>query len=509
MAGNKEAIEMAYASVNAVRKEDIKKEEHQKIISSALSDVWSYSGLFEKETEDLRETRLGLDGPENGEAGELSGHFIKLYPELKKLSAWEVIFTMYNKLKGLNSLYTEISNKKENQEGERNMVGTQVIPDLEELSKKIEDEGVDKFINNNSNVAETDDESTKAQKEASKENIEHTKDNRIAFSTNAKIEKVVVAPPSAVDVCVGGMEAKGVLFDPQKAMETFIKKTGLIENEDGKISFTKVPNSPIDREAALKMYQEIKQAIADPTKEFEIHFSKSLGTVKGFIWLDNTKDAAPSPKTSNEMKTIMLGYSCGFLNFSGKDVQIHTKKVNRKNKGSAEKGSGTNKTEEKIERNKNREGVVTISFTDRATAFDKYGIYHKDIVKGEEEIRGGLKTEMSCVYLRDPKNGETESKRSIFRLPLKVKQYKLEVRDNDLLYFGTGEGINKKLEMIDVHNEQALKKQLNELAELAALAASQGLGEEGSPLAEIRKRASAIDAETVQKEVENVGPIVM
>ena len=72
---------------------------------------------------------------------------------------------------------------------------------------------------------------------------------------------------------------------------------------------------------------------------------------------------------------------------------------------------GTNKTEEKIERNKNREGVVTISFTDRATAFDKYGIYHKDIVKGEEEIRGGLKTEMSCVYLRDPKNGETESKR--------------------------------------------------------------------------------------------------
>ena len=90
-----------------------------------------------------------------------------------------------------------------------------------------------------------------------------------------------------------------------------------------------------------------------------------------------------------------------------------------------------------------------------------------------------------------------------------MKQYKLEVRDNDLLYFGTGEGINKKLEMIDVHNEQALKKQLNELAELAALAASQGLGEEGSPLAEIRKRASAIDAETVQKEVENVGPIVM
>ena len=121
MAGNKEAIEMAYASVNAVRKEDIKKEEHQKIISSALSDVWSYSGLFEKETEDLRETRLGLDGPENGEAGELSGHFIKLYPELKKLSAWEVIFTMYNKLKGLNSLYTEISNKKENQEAACNL----------------------------------------------------------------------------------------------------------------------------------------------------------------------------------------------------------------------------------------------------------------------------------------------------------------------------------------------------------------------------------------------------
>lgn len=507
---NKISMETAYANVNTIKKEELKNKEHQKVMSSALTDLWSYKGFFPNENKQLQDARFSMESPEHGEAGELSEHFKQLYKDLEGLNPWEIIFTMYNKMKDLISVETDTdkeSSDKLNKEKEKNMTGTEKLSDLDELEKEMNSQGVDSLLNTKSNVREENTEATKEQKAASVRNMADTRAARVTVSQNAVIDKVVIARPPAVNVCVSGMNAKGVLSNPDKALEDFRRKTGLSEDDNGAPIFKNIPNTDVAIEAATQMYNAIKAAQVDPTKEFEVHFSKSLGAVKGFLW---SQENTITPVTDNEMKEILITKACGFLTFPDKNLQVQVKKANARNRTAAEKGIGTDKREEQKGRKDSLSGIVTIGFTDRAAVFKDYRLYHKDIIENEKEIRGGLKTEMSCVYWKDKVDGEADRKQGTFRLPLKVEQYKLAVTNPDLLYFGTGEGgVGAKLAPIDVSNAEAISAKLKDLAEIAALAAEAGVGSEGSIFDDIRKQAATMEAEEMQKEAADVGMVTL
>lgn len=510
---NRKVVETAYCQVNSISRNEVYKPEHQRIINKALTDVWSYPGLFPNENEALQDRRLDLTGPANGSVTDLAQHFKELYPtEFENMTGWQVIFTMYNRMnssepihnaaaevpvnaaevekeEGLSDISHDSIIKEEKETNNMNEATQATLADLNAAEAGLSSAGTDVTMREGAMPAATED--AKASMQAVKAALDEQNAERVAYTKNAFVQEIVLAKPQAKEIAVAGSDAVGIVANPEKAFSDFCEKTGAkVDSATGNVTFSKVPTDSIDK--AKEIYDYLKEVQVAPEKTCAVYFSESMGTIKGYKLVDDKGGAGIYIKPADLLTTI-FDRTVGLLRTSQEGVQIQARKAKKQNtKG--KKGTGTARNNAA-----NFSGIASVAITNKKDALASMGTYHKEIIKDEKEVRSGMKSAMSCKFFRQLPDENGEAKIGTYRIPLKVEQYKLDILDKDKEVLGTmSAGVGNQVAPIDLNNEDAIRKMVGEFTEMAAQAAAKGLGGEDSFFAAIRTSA----AEFVAKEAE-------
>lgn len=523
---NKKAIELAYCQINGVSKSAVKEEQHQRIVTTALEDVWSNSALFPNENEALRDKRLDMEGPSNGEVTELAQHFTELYPDdFTGLSAWAIIFTMYNRMNGSQPSHKEADSTEEKESTATEVVKEEGSSDktkilnekelntmemqdtkaanLEELAKieaGLSTSGTADVNMVSGSMPSAD--NFKATIGEAKNAIEKSKNERVNFTKNALVTEFVLAKPSAKEIAVDGEKAMGVVADPEKAFSTFCEKAGVEISPNGEVSFTNVVAATYEQ--AKTIYDALKEAKENPEKQFKVFFSTSTGTIKGFKHVDDKGGAGVYIK-AQDLISLIMNKAAGLMRTSDPNVQVQVRKARVTNK-KGNKGTGTAKSKD----TKSFAGIASIAISNKKEGIERLATYHKELVKDDIDMRSGMKSELSFKYYRGDMDEDGNRKTGTWRIPLKVKQYGLDIIDKDKEVLGTmNAGVGATVSPINLDDMDALTGMIGELTELAALASVRGVGPEDSLFGRIRKGAAEIAAEDAKKQAEELEGVVL
>lgn len=512
---NKDKIVVAaYCQVNNVLKKDVNGAEHQKIISTALTEVWSYDGLYPGENDKLKVARLEMDSPADGEYSELAIHFRKLYPdEFEELSAPAVIFSMYNRMKDLGTKSeaepaesvaaepevtesSDTSNKsfiKEEEKETKIMSEQKHLLNLGDVEAQMNGTtGADITINGAMPV-----QASKATLDAVADKFNETAEKRKQYTAKTTIEKLVVGSPCLKDRLVSKDEViYGTIKEPEKVKASFVKKFDVKVDENGAVTFGAVAaGSEAD---ALQLYNDICAACEDPSKQFAVKVGDSMGTIKGVQIMEAGEQSARLI-TMAELTDILINKAMYVLNTPDPEVQAQVAKA-RSSQSTATSGSGIQKTKKT---NKNPyAGVASVKVIGRNKAGNMV-TYHKTMTD-EKDILGGLKSEVSAKYYKGSADQLSEKKVLTFRIPLQAEQFVTKVDDPAMLAaFGAGTGLAGTQVAIDINDESALNAIANDI--IGAIADAAATGREGKLFDAIRESAANAEQASADKQAEDFG----
>lgn len=515
---NKPIRQLAYMKVNGITaKSEVIKSPHKEIIDEALLKVAKYDGLYPGEDEIQKELRLEIEGPKLGEIAELVHYFRELYPgELDDDMPWEVIFKMYNKVHNrMNGETAETptveetaveqehtDNKVKEEVAEPSDKETKIIKEEREVVEMADTKRVTEMENEMKNTLDSLAEEVSGglggdvtggsmpqtadayTKEAVQNAVRDSKNDRIAFSQNAIIEKVVLSTPSAEARLVNKENPVGTIKNPSKVLDTIRKNFGIEEDPDtGAPIFKNIIMTQENQKAAVKMYEIVKAAAGGSNEPIDAHVGKNLGTLKGVFFRDPDKNAAY--KTTASIKDIIIRKAIKLLTaFPGCEFQIDTVK---RNAGKSSAGTGTSKSANKSK--DDYKGVAALKIAGRASAFADANFveYHKEMDNTKHEALPGFKSELAVKYKKeDAQSGKVRE--LTYRIPLEVDQYKCEVVDDAKReVFGDGKGIGGSVTTIDMDNQDALTKALASISSIISDAVTKGV----SGFDEIKANASA------------------
>lgn len=470
------AAKNAYAKVNGVAPQNGSTEEQRML--RALETVWKSEEPYEGESEEGIKTRLSMDSPINGEPGELATYFRNLRPEFfKGDSIWDIIFIMQNelekkeipdKLEKVSIDETSVSEsqkekedrmkeasevnnlelssdkklfniKKEDTKMGETVLDREAINELEErgaeylfgeqgvgnLSQPLDNKSTDSL-----NTAQPESSVTIDALHAAQELVNKKKEERRSASYKSRIDKIILAKPSATEVYVDGAEAKGVCSNPEAALKKFREVTGCVENsETGTVSFTRLPEGEEHIEAAREMLAALKEALADPEKEFPAYISKSAGTVKGYRYTDEHNIS--HIMKPQKLLEHLIDNTAGFVYINETDqTQVKLKKFDTSKSLSSKK---TSVKKDNFTSKNLYSGIVALKVINRQTAIEKNSEFFKEIDPDTilDTVSNG-KSDFCVKYKAQPKEGEQKVVVRTYRIPLKVKQYMLGVRDPEL-----------------------------------------------------------------------------
>lgn len=516
---NKPVRQLAYMKVNGITaKSEVIKSPHKEIIDEALLKVAEYDGFYPGEDEIQKELRLEIEGPKLGEVFELSQYFRKLYPDeiSEDDMPWEIVFKMYNKVYNrMNGETAETPTVEETvveQEPTDNKVKEEVDEPSDKETKIIKEEREVVEMADEKRVKEMEDAMKSTldslseeisgglggdvtggsmpqtadayTKEAVQNSVRDSTNDRIAFSQNAIIEKVVLSTPSAEDRLFNKENPEGTIKNPAKVLETIRKNFGIEEDPDtGSPIFKNIVMTQENQKAALKMYEIVKAAAAGTNEPIKAHVGKNTGTLKGVFFRDPDKNA--SYKTVADIKDVIVRKAIKLLTaFAGCEFQIDTVK---RNAGKSSAGTGTSKSANKSK--DSYKGVAALKIASRAAAFaDKNFVeYHKEMDDTKHAPAPGFKSDLAVKFKKeDAASGKV--KELTYRIPLEVDQYKCEVVDEaKRAVFGDGKGIGGSVVAIDLDNKEALSKALASISSIISDAVTKGV----SGFDEIKASASA------------------
>ena len=518
---NKKVVETAYCQVNSISRNDVNKAEHQRIIQTALTDVWSYPGLFPDENEALQDRRLDLTGPSNGNATDLAQYFKELYPkQFDSMTSWQVVFTMYNRMNSSEPIHKDVevsqasevekeeelsdtsnysSMKKEKENKTMNEHAAQTLEDLGALEAGLSTGGTDVVLREGAMPAAGED--VKASMQAVKNALEEQNAERVSYTKNAFVQEIVLNKPNAKEVAVAGKDATGIVSNPEKAFGDFVEKTGAkVDEATGNVSFSRVPADSIEK--AKEIYDFLKEVQTAPEKTCAVYFSDSVGSIKGYKLVDDKGGAGVYIKPA-DLLNLIFNKTVGLLRTSQEGVQIQARKAKKQNTRGT-KGTGT-------ARNNNANafsGIASVAITNKKDAIEHMSSFQKEIVKDETEVRSGMRSVMSCKFYRQLPDENGEAKVGTYRIPLKVEQYKLEIIDKEKEVLGTGAaGNGSQVTPINLDDTDAITKMLGEFAEMAANAAAKGIGGEDSFLASVRNAAADVVAKETEAQVSDMAGV--
>lgn len=517
MARNKDkVIVAAYCQVNNVMKKDVGEPEHQKIISTALTSVWSYDGLYPGENDKLKMARLEMDSPADGEYTELAGHFKELYPEdTAELSAPAVIFYMYNRMKDLvekGATSTEHANSAEPVVGKpeeaesSDTINKSFIKEKEtkNMSEKhllnlgdVESQmngttGADITVNGAMPV-----QASKATLDAVAAKMNENADVKKNYTAKTVIEKLVVGSPNLRERLVCKDEVVyGTIKDPGKVKDSFIKKFDVKVEEDGTVTFGKVAAG--SEAEAMQVWNDICAAVEDPSKKFVAKVGDSMGTIKG-VQIVEAGEQSARLITIPQLTDILINKATYVLNTSNPEVQVTVAKA-RSSQSSATNGTGIQRTKSTGNKNNPFAGVASAKFIGRNKAGEMV-IFHKEKTDEVQEL-GGLKSDIFAKYYKGSADQLSEKKVLTFRIPLQAEQYVTKVTDDNMReVFGLGTGLAGAQAVIDINDENALNAIAKDV--IGALADAAAIGKEGTLFDAIREAAAQSEQASASEQAED------
>lgn len=481
--------ESAFCKVFGVTEDQLNIERCQQILNNALLDVGYREEPYEGESERDAARRLAMDGPANGEVHELAQYFKELYPnDFKDATTWEVIFEIYKRMNGISELL-DLSDTQNNNNfisggiSTMNTNGNATLQDLERLEQ--EELGTD-VQGSVAPTAETNAETQKAANDMINDQIQE----RIKKSKTAVVTNIVLAKPDAEKILVEGQSAKGVVSNPQAAFDKFCEVLDVHESE-GEVVFNNV--APGQYDAAMTMYNELKAAIADPSKEFDVNVSKATPSIKGYRYAESSNATGEFVK-ANKMLNILMTETAGGVYFPDKSMQLRYRKAAKKKNG-GKKGAGTASNDNAFS------GIVSTAIVGKAEAIAQFGVYHKEITTTVKE-KTGFKSVLKVKFIKDRNAADNTVKYGTYRIPLKANAYELQVVNKDLeQVFGDGSTGIKTVAPVDFTAIEAITSDLSQILAAAASVTSQTEG----MLAEIRTSAAAKQAEATAAQQEDVG----
>lgn len=477
-------IEDAYCKVFGINDAEVLKQpEHQKVLATALTDVAYKETQFEGESERDMAKRLAMDGPAEGEVFGIAEYLKNLYPtEFKDKTSWEVLFEMYKRMNGVSETLNLSDTKIINIGGTGNM-GTNA---LDELAKLEEQElGADV-----KGVTAPTAEANVAGVKVATDLITKQMEARKQLSKSATVSEIVLAKPTAEKILVQGTSSVGTIADVQKVFNNFCEKLGVVES-NGEVTFSKV--APGQHDNAMTMYNELKAAIADPAKTFQVYISKATPSVVGYKFAESAGSEGKYEKSQELLNTLMTKSAGGFF-FPDKAYQVRYNKATRKTNGKKGAGTGSNKN--------NYAGLVSLTIVDKKNAIEKYGVFHKEITAAVDNV-SGFKSDLSVKYVKEAQSENNSAKYATFRIPLTAQAYVLQVTDEKKRdAFGTGErAVGRTVTAINFDNVDDITKDLSQILAAAAAVATDAEG----VLGEIRQLTSEAEQANAASEQADIG----
>lgn len=313
---------------------------------------------------------------------------------------------------------------------------------------------------------------------------------RKQMSKSATVSEIVLAKPSAEKILVKGQASVGTIADVQKVFGNFCEKLGVVET-NGEVTFTKV--APGQHDNAMTMYNELKAAIVDPAKTFQVYISKATPSVVGYKFAETAGVEGKYVKSQSLLNTLMTKSAGGFY-FPDKAYQVRYNKATRKTNGKKGAGTGANKN--------NYAGLVSLTIVDKKNAIDKYGTFHKEITAAVDNI-AGFKSDISVKYVKEAQTENNSAKYATFRIPLVAQAYVLQVTDDKKKEeFGSGErAVGRTVTAINFDNVDDITKDLSQILAAAAAVATDAEG----VLGEIRQLTSEAEQANAASEQADIG----
>lgn len=498
--GRESVMYSAYTLVNGISRKEMKEPKHVDIIENALNRVWAYEGLYQNETEDLREVRLDIESAAEGDANELSAYFRKLYPDDFKEcpTAWGIIYTMYNRMIALGegkevepatgSVVDETPEEPVTEASDKNIINKEAndMADKNTTMKNLSQ--MEEGINPTEDVVvRPTGQSSADNAQAASALVNNDKVARLNFTKNAKIKNVVVAKPTVDKILAKGAETTGTVKDIDAVMAKVAKAAGIDPNAEPLVA-TKC-TTPEEAAKAVAMYEKLRRIKHGANETFDIYVGKGAGTIKGYEIVPENGVGSELYLTQNFM-TLLITKSAGFLAFAEGEDQVQIKSVEAKDTNTnGESGQVSKKKKSKANP---YAGVSALRFTDRKAAIDKAicQMHTTSEVKND----GGLKSKDSFKFFRDTQKEDGSFKTGTYRLPLIADQFVLATEQRFIdANFGDGtRGVGQKTEPISINDTDAMKDMMDEIAAVVADATSMGVA--GEFFNKVRQEADKIKA---------------
>lgn len=525
MAKLKKAIAQAYATVNRLKPNQVEDEVHVQRAQTALMQVATYPECFECESEEDRDERLELRGPENGEFAELAQHFKALRPEFKgTLGSYAVVFTMQNEIDGVHAAsdhveseavdmtnisedrqtespkrMNEVSADEQDTSSENNIIKEGLKMAEPNVSSNLIEEEEARMLAEGAKIMGTTGSSMSASGSmpndaaiSTEEALTLLKANKaaiFALMENSRVLNVVFGRPTLSKILAHGEETMGTIADPRATLKKFEETVGYVEATG---EYSRVEN--LEVEGAKAVHNALKEAVENPSKEFKINIGKGGPSIKGWN-VQLPGEDKPKLMTVQQVKEFMINQAAGVLYIlKDEKVQLQLKSVKRRNQTATGKATKTvaNDTSDPLK------GLVGLAISGRRDENKNdrllgIALYHKEIDQTKApEKKSGPKSDLHCKYLKPAASSTEKTKSCTYRIPLVAEQYQVVVLDAELkAAFGAGDAGVGTTQPFDLSDAASADKLLASMAEQIAAYAGKASDLADDSYAKKVKEASA------------------
>lgn len=475
---------MAYKRVFGVTSEDIKQEQHQKILKNAIVEVSQYDKLFPDETEELAEIRRDDENSLAGKPLNLANHFKRLYPEeFDKKPNWDIIYIMYSRMTSSDTteevpaenneevtaepvvddsdIKTTVTEDNSNTENEK----VEVVKENENVKEnKIMAMGLEDAkkqiaggtqVSVGSNVKPSDDLAN-----AARDYVKNNSASLLANSKNTVVKKIILSGRPQKERLVNPENPTGKI-DSAKFDEVWKKFKDVSGYNEETDTFDSDKIAPNEEDNARKTMNLIKAAKLDPDYAIPINESKSIGSIKGF---DVTTTDGDDLMDKDKLREFIFNNTIGEIKTSCPTTSVYIDKGTAIRKKKKAKASDSMVDASQIT---DIGAVMVLKFIGKKNMLaDQANVgYWKEVNPKKKGLQTGPKSAQGFKY--KTKNKDGEDKVMTYRIPLVAEMYESELVEQYKV-FGTGRSAANAVPT-NFDDPTELQAQLDKFADLAAL----------------------------------------
>lgn len=278
--------------------------------------------------------------------------------------------------------------------------------------------------------------------------VAKTQQDRLAFTRNASISRVLITKSLRVEKACDGLNAKGTVVKPAEALRAFRARVGF-DDSGPEIKFTRLAEGE-SVENAKKILSILELAVNNPETPVDVFFGdveKPNISIKG--WKLRYPDGKIETVSVQDITKILLNKSIGVINVENVD-------------GAQLSVEGT-----RVTNNRTPKRPYSLRIANRSGLLDDDNavIVIKNKTDNVSDMTGGFKSQLSCKYISSTVREGQEPKVVTYRIPLNVKQFEYVVPEEYKSLFGRGVGSKVA---VDINDEEVISKLVDSVSSLIA-----------------------------------------